>query len=103
MSDSYTVGKLRSQIAMLENTLHACEIPLPKKCDTHYLVSKENNKIESRFWQDNICAAERLMGNILESFWTEHELYPIADILYQHNILNPNEKYATLLCREWIT
>ena len=49
MYDSYTIEKLRSQVEMLENTLHACEIPLPAECDTHYLVSNENNKIESRY------------------------------------------------------
>ncbi len=90
MHDSLKRSQLKSRIRMLENTLHASRIQLPKNCIANYIINKENNKIELYKWADNKLAAERLINNILKAFADEHNLNNLATIIYQHNYLKMN-------------
>lgn len=90
MRDTYEINQLKSRIKMLENTLHACEIPVPESNDPNYIIIKENPNTKTHKWFDNISAAERLSENILKEFVREHNLYKLSDHFYKHDILNMN-------------
>ena len=90
MYDTYKINQLESRISILENTLHASRIQLPKNCIANYIINKENNKIEICKWTDNKLAAERLINNILKAFANEHNLNNLSTLFYKHNILEMN-------------